>query len=45
MFLYRKDVFEQKGFQPLTTFDEMYAIAKQLKTDDMAGYDARQTWR
>ena len=41
MLFYRKDIFAEKGIQPPTTMDELYATAKELTTDDMAGYVTR----
>lgn len=41
MLFYRKDIFEEKGLKPPTTFDELYETAKSLKTNDMAGYVTR----
>lgn len=41
MLFYRKDIFEQKGLKPPTTFDELYETAKSLTTADMAGYVTR----
>ena len=41
MLFYRKDIFEQKGLKPPTTFDELYAVAKELNSPEMAGYVTR----
>jgi multiple sugar transport system substrate-binding protein len=32
---YRKSVFQEKGYQPATTLDELVALAKQMKSDGL----------
>ena len=34
---YRKDIFEQENLTPPTTMEELYEVAKKLKTDDRPG--------
>jgi len=34
-FFYRKSVFEEKGYQPATTLDELVALAKQMQADNL----------
>lgn len=38
---YRKDLFEEAGLQPPTTFEELEAAAAELSSDDVTGYIAR----